>query len=184
MVHVTFAAVGDAPVDPTSDFFGNLSNSLVKFGDPLEPVQLARRSALLLVIKAEVRVLPDYLWENIAPVVRAAMMNRFGFDARELEQDAVLSEVFSTLQSVVGVDYVRVDAFGAISDVDADGKPLTPDDLTKAFKKLIQEADPGHLPSRIVAGPARASGSVVLPAQIAYLGTAVPDCLLFSELKP
>jgi len=184
MVHVTFAAVGDAPVDPTSDFFRNLSDSLVKFGDPLEPVQLARRSALLLVIKAEVRVLPDYLWENIAPVVRTAMLNRFGFDARELEQDAVLSEIFRTIQSVVGVDYVKVDAFGAIPDVDFEGKPLTPDDLTKAFKNLIQAADPAHLPSRIVANSARASGSAILPAQIAYLSATVPDCLLLSELKP
>lgn len=183
MVHVTFAAVGDAPVDPTSDFFNNLSDSLVKFGDPLEPVQLARRSALLLVIKAEVRVLPDYLWENIAPVVRAAMLCKFGFDARELEQDAVLSEVFSTIQSVVGVDYVKVDAFGAISDMDASGNPLTPDDLTKAFKGLIQSADPANLPSRIVANSARASGSAILPAQIVYLSAAVPDCLLLSELK-
>jgi predicted phage baseplate assembly protein len=184
MVHVTFATVGDAAVDPTSDFFNNLSDALVKFGDPLEPVQLARRSALLLVIKAEVRVLPDYLWENVSPVVRAAMLRKFGFDWRELEQDAVLSEVFSTIQSVVGVDYVKVDAFGAISDVDADGKPLTPDDLTKALKNLIQSADPAKLPSRIVANPARAGATGILPAQIAYLSSIVPDCLLLSELKP
>jgi hypothetical protein len=184
MVQVTFAAVGDASVDPTSDFFNNLSSALVKFGDPLEPVQLARRSALLLVIKAEVRVLPDYLWESVSPVVRAAMLRKFGFDWRELEQDAVLSEVFSTIQSVVGVDYVKVDAFGAISDVDADGKPLTPDDLTKALKNLIQSADPAKLPSRIVANPARPGATGILPAQIAYLSSIVPDCLLLSELKP
>jgi len=183
MVQVTFAAVGDAPVGPTSDFFNNLSTSLIRFGDPLVPVQLARRSALLLVIKAEVRVLPDYLWAEIAPVVRAAMLGKFGFDARELEQDAVLSEVFSTIQSVVGVDYVKVDAFGAISDMDANGSPLTPDDLTKAFKNLIQSADPAKLPSRIVANSPSVSGSAILPAQIVYLSAAVPDCLLLSELK-
>src|SRR5882724_2737915 len=184
MVHVTFAAVGDVPIDPTSDFFTNLSDALVKFGDPLEPVQLARRSALLLVIKAEVHVLPDYLWENVSPVVRTAMMRKFGFDWRELEQDAVLSEVFSTIQSVVGVDFVKVYAFGAISDVDADGKPLTPDDLTKALKDLIQSADPAKLPSRIVANSARPGDNRILPAQIAYLSTIVPDCLLLSELMP
>jgi hypothetical protein len=183
MVQVTFAAVGDAPVDPTSDFFTNLSTSLIKFGDPLEPVQLARRSALLLVIKAEVRVLPDYLWADVASVVRAAMLSKFGFDERELEQDAVLSEVFSTIQSVVGVDYVKVDAFGAISDMDANGNPLSPDDLTKAFKNLIQSADPAKLPSRVAANSASMSGSAILPAQIAYLTAAVPDCLLLSELK-
>lgn len=184
MVHVTFAAVGDVAVDSTSDFFTNLSDALVKFGDPLEPVRLARRSALLLVIKAEVRVLPDYSWDDLAPVVRATMLQKFGFDNRELEQDAVLSEIFSTIQSVTGVDYVKVDAFGSISDTDNSGKALTPDDLTKALKNLIQSADPANLPQRIEANPARFGPSVILPAQIAYLSEAVPDCLLLTELKP
>jgi hypothetical protein len=184
VVHVTFAAVSDAPVDRTSDFFNNLSQSLVKFGDPLEPVQLARRSALLLVVKAEVRVLPDYLWDNVSPLVRRAMLQKFGFENRELEQDAVLSEIFSTIQSVVGVDFVKVDAFGAISDLDAAGKPLTPGDLTKALKNLVQSADRANLPSRIVANSARAGEHGILSAQIVYLSAAVPDCLLLSELKP
>lgn len=184
MVHVTFAAVDDVPVDPTSDFFANLSDSLVQFGDPLAPVQLARRSALLLVIKAEIRVLPDYLWENVSPVVRAAMQRKFGFENRELEQDAVLSEVFSTMQAVEGVEHVKVDAFGAISDVDGSGSPLTPDDLTKALKNLIQSADSANLPSRIVANSARPGGTGILPAQVAYLSGTVQDCLLLSELKP
>jgi hypothetical protein len=183
MVHVTFAAVGDVLVDPTSDFFQNLSDSLVKFGDPLEPVRLARRSALLLVIKAEVRVSPDYLWENVAHVVRDVMLRKFGFDGRELEQDAVLSEVFSTMQSVEGVDHVKVNAFGAIPDVDESGKPLTPDALTKAVKNLIQNADPVNLPSSIVANSARPGATGILPAQIAYLSATVQDCLLLSELK-
>jgi hypothetical protein len=184
MVHVTFAAVGDVPVDSRSDFFLNLSDSLVKFGDPLEPVQLARRSALFLVIKAEVRVLPDYLWDNVSPLIRTAMLQTFGFDNRRLEQDAVLSELFSTIQSVEGVDYVKLGAFGAVSDVDNAGKPLTPDGLTKALKRLVQGADSANLPSRIVANAARMSSAGILPAQIVYLSAAVPDCLLLSELKP
>jgi len=184
MVQVTFAAVGDAPVDASSDFFTNLSDALVKFGDPLAPVQLARRSALLLVIKAEVRVLPDYLWDNVAPLVRAAMLHKFGFDNRQLQQDAILSEVFAATQSVEGVDYVKVDAFGAISDIDSFGQPLDPDALTKALKNLIQNADPANLPSRIVANSSRVGSAGILPAQIAYLSAAVADCLLLSELKP
>jgi hypothetical protein len=183
LVQVTFAAVGDAPVDPTSDFFTNLSDALVKFGDPLAPVQLARRSALLLVIKAEVRVLPDYLWDNVSPFVRAAMLQKFGFDNRQLEQDAVLSEVFAAMQSVEGVDYVKVDAFGAVPDVDSSGHPLDPDGLTKALKTLIQSADPASLPSRIVASSARVGIAGIRPSQIAYLSASVTDCLLLSELK-
>ena len=183
MIQVTFAAVGDAPVDPTSDFFTNLSDALVKFGDPLAPVQLARRSALLLVIKAEVRVLPDYLWDDVSPVVRAAMLQEFGFDNRQLEQDAALSEVFAAMQSVEGVDYVKVDAFGAISDVDSSGQPLDPDGLAKALKTLIQNADPASLPSRIVANSARVGSAGILPSQIAYLSATVADCLLLSELQ-
>jgi hypothetical protein len=184
MVHITFAAVGDAPVDPTSDFFTNLSNALTKFGDPLEPVQLAHRSALLLIIKAEVHILPDHSWDDIAPVVRAAMLQKFGFDNRQLAQDVVLSEVVSTIQSVQGVDYVKVDAFGAISDVDDSGTALTPDDLAKAMKKLVQNANPTKLPSRIVANSARLGPIGILPAQLAYLSSTVKDCLLLSELNP
>jgi len=53
------------------------------------------------------------------------------------------------------------------------------------LNNLIQSADPANLPSRIVASPARPGDPAgILPAQIAYLSTVVPDCLLLSELKP
>jgi hypothetical protein len=126
--------------------------------------------------------MPDYLWENIQPISRAAMHNAFGFDNRDLGQDAVLSEVFATLQKVEGVEYVKVNAFGFVSDTDSSGAPVSPAALVAQVDKLVKNADPANLPSRVVANLATLGDNGILPAQIAYLTDKVPDCLLLTEL--
>jgi len=182
VMHVTIAGVGDIPIDRSSDLFQNLALSMQQFGDPLEPIQLDLRSAKLLVISAQVRVLPDYLWENVAPVVRAAMLQAFGFDNRDLGQDAKLGEVFAAIQQVEGVQYIKVNSFGAVSDTDDQGNPVSPSALATQVDKLVKTVDPKNLPSRMVASLATPGPNGILPAQIAYLSDKVPDCLLLTEI--
>jgi len=136
LVHVTIAGVGDIPIDKNSDLFRNLLQALHDFGDPFQNIQLDIRELLMIVIEAGIAILPDYQWESVVVDVRNALLDSFSFESRELGQDVLLSEVFSVMQSVRGVAYVDVDAFGGIpekiSELNGSRRLLTPDEIAEA----------------------------------------------------
>ena len=156
LIHVTIAGAGDIPIDPNSDLFKNLRQALHDFGDPFQKIQLAVRELLMIVIEAKVAILPDYQWESVVTEVRAALLDHFGFERRELGQDVLLSEVISVMQAVRGVAYVDVDAFGGVPEKQAlteseivqlttagtlppDGRRLlTPDEIINEVRKIIR----------------------------------------------
>jgi hypothetical protein len=143
LVHVTIAGADDIPIDETSDLFQNLRQALHDFGDPYQPIQLAVRELMFVVISAGVRILPNYQWEPVVMDLRAALLDAFSFERRELGQDVVLSEVISVMQAVRGVAYVDADAFGGIPEkiAEEDGKRrlLTPDEVSEAVACLTTE---------------------------------------------
>ncbi|GAA2827519.1 hypothetical protein GCM10010452_64700 [Crossiella cryophila] len=114
VVHVTIAGVRDAPIAPHSGLFRTLAASLTRFGELNLPVVLAVRELTVLVLAAGVKVRPEYEWPEVEGRLRARLLDRFGFAARELGQSAHLSEVVATMQAVPGVDHVDVDAFSGV----------------------------------------------------------------------
>lgn len=143
IVHVTIAGADDIPIDETSDLFMNLHQALHDFGDPFQPIRLAVRELMMIVISTGVRILPDYQWEPVVVRVRDALLDAFGFESRELGQDVLLSEVISVMQAVRGVAYVDVDTFGGIpekiAEEDGNRRLLTPDEVSEAVACLTTE---------------------------------------------
>ena len=145
LVHITIAGADDIPIDETSDLFQNLRHALHEFGDPYQPIRLAVRELMLMVVSANIKILPDYQWEPVVTKVRRAMLDAFSFERRELGQDVLLSEVFSVMQSVRGVAYVDIDFFGGIPEKikgdskGADRRLLTPDEITSAIEYLSMQ---------------------------------------------
>jgi predicted phage baseplate assembly protein len=140
VVHVTIAGADDAPIDPSSRLFRTLEAALAEFGDVRLPVRVDLRELALIVLSANVAVLPDYSWELVEPAVRAAVLGRFSFDSRELGRPAFLSEALAAMQAVAGVDYVDVDVFGHVpADVD-------PTDLVSIVDSLagVNTCVPAH----------------------------------------
>jgi hypothetical protein len=182
MVHVTIAGAGDAPIEESSDLFLNLHTALTQFGDPVLPIGLAVRELLLLVISAKVRLLPDYVWEKVAPRIRAKLLDTFSFENRELGQDVFLSEVISAIQSIEGVAYVDVDAFGGLGEKNPDGTVRTPNELIAEAQKIVK----GPLGQRLrvnLPGLPKSPGGQIQPAQLAYLPPEVPDTLILNLIK-
>ncbi|WP_199512577.1 putative baseplate assembly protein [Nucisporomicrobium flavum] len=140
LVHVTVAGSGDIPLADDSDIVVALRASLVSFGDPRLATEVGVREAVLLLAAATVKVLPDFSYELVEPAIRAAVLDRLGFAARELGQPAYRSELEAAVQSVPGVDHVTVDVFA-----DVPGS-LTPDDLQNL---------PGRITTLAKAVPAR-----------------------------
>jgi hypothetical protein len=195
LVHVTIAGVDDVPIDPSSDLYRNLGIALRTYGDPDLPVQIDLRELLMLVISAKVYLQADYVWEKVVSQVRAKLLDAFSFDRRELGQDAVLSEALAVMQAVRGVVYVDVDIFGGIpektTDMIADEQGvltprrrlLTPKEIGDTVGRLIHppEDAPPQPQDRIPVNLAGMTGSVLQPAQLAFLSPLVPDTLILNR---
>lgn len=165
LVHVTIAGEDDIPIRTDSDLFLNLEAALRRFGEPRQPLRLEVRQRTFLVVEAEVKILPDYLWEAVEPKIRAAMLVAFGFDRRDLGQDALLSEVYRVIQGVRGVDLVDVNLFAR----------RDPEDLLASLEIGEQ---------RLRARLARIDDQgKIQPAQLLYLTPEVADTLILKERK-
>jgi predicted phage baseplate assembly protein len=132
VVHVTVAGVDDIQLLDDSDIVTTLRATLARHGDAGLPAEVAVRELVLLVISAGVRVHPDHSWEIVEPAVRTALLDRLGFERRELGQPAYLSEVLATAQAVPGVDHVDVDVFAGVpGSITPAGIDRVAEDLTE-----------------------------------------------------
>lgn len=176
VMHVTIAGVDDIPIDQTSDLYLALLGSLKRFGDPYLPVQLERRSLSLLVISAKIRIDPDYIWEDVKANLRSALLDTFGFDSRELGQDAYTAEAVAAMQAVPGVLYVDLDLFGAVPET------LSIADLNNLSNFLQQNPAQGN--ERIPAALDRIDpqNHAPAPAGLVILSPDIPSTLLLSEV--
>jgi len=198
LVHVTIAGADDIPIDETSDLFQNLRRSLLDFGDPFQPIQLAVRELKLIVISAGVRILPGYQWEPVVTQLRAALLDTFSFERRELGQDVLLSEVIAVMQGVRGVAYVDVDAFGGIPEKSVkeveelvDGNKvkvkrrllLTPEEISTAVQEFVNASqETGRPEPRLTVNLAAPEEGTIRPAQLAFLTPDVPATLILNPI--
>ncbi|MFD2468067.1 putative baseplate assembly protein [Amycolatopsis silviterrae] len=132
VVHVTVAATGDARIDSSSGSVVALEAALAGFGDRGIEVRVAVRERVLLVLRAGIKVLPDYSWDLVEPAVRAALLDKFSFARRELGEPAFLSEAFAAIQAVPGVDYADIDVFDGV------GGDVTPIELATISDRLTK----------------------------------------------
>lgn len=179
VVHVTIAGAADIPIDATSDLFQNLGRAFAQWGDPHQPVAVGVREELVLVLSAKVRMHPDHAFDLVEPKIRAALLDAFGFERRDLAQPAYLSEAIQAVQSVEGVAFVDVDVFDAVSE------DLSAAELAKLSTKFQGSNQPA---SRIPAKGAWVDPSQqdldrrLRAAQLAVLRPELPDTLILKEL--
>jgi predicted phage baseplate assembly protein len=177
VVQITIAGVDDIPIAPSSDLFHNLTKAIRDYGDPYTPFRVTMRELLLLVLQANVRVLPDYLWTAVEPKVRAALLNWFSFQRRELGQDALLSEIFSVIQAVAGVAYVDVDVFDALDDA------KVKDQIAAKAPLSLERRERIKVRMDSINGDETNPSQRLRPAQVACFTPAVPDTLVLTEIK-
>jgi len=178
VVHVTVAAVDDAPLATDSDLYRNLLLALQRFGDPLQAVQLAVRELVIATVNARIRIDPDYLWADVEAATRALLQDRFGFENRDLAQSLATSEVLAAIQSVAGVVYAELELTGLTEDGAV--SLLTPRPSRERFFDLPVFH---RMQSRgIRVFPARPGDDGILPAQIAYVTPDLRDAVVLTEI--
>ncbi len=203
VVYVTIAGSDDIPIDETSDLYRNLRSALHEFGDLHQPIQLAIRELVLMVISARIRIQANYQWESVAMQLRETLLNKFSFDSRELGQDVFLSEVISVMQAVRGVEYVDVDVFGgvpekAVHEVTINGETRlarrlqTPEEISQSVQALLDDSNDNtglnqhiivNATSTLMNNHNTSLQSVpIQPAQLAYLTPNVPETLILNQI--
>jgi hypothetical protein len=175
LVHLTIAGKDDIPIDQNSDLYRNLFAALEQFGDPQQPLRVQVRRLRLLVISAGVKVLPDYEWASVGPNVRAALLDFYSFDRRELGQPAFLSEAVAVIQAVPGVQHVDMRAFDSVAE-----------NVTAAqIAGLATTLKPNAFVSAELAAPDNSATDPtksILPAELVMLTPGVPDTLILTEI--
>jgi predicted phage baseplate assembly protein len=180
VVHITIAGADDIPIDETSDLYRNLCQALHQYGDPYQSIRVDVRELVLLVISARVRIESDYIWENVEPKIRTALLEAFGFERRKLGQDVLPSEVISAIQSVPGVAYVDLDLLGRIPE-------STVDTLSEKLHELIEASGSGAVQDDkdhwIVVEMDRSGDEEgqFRAAQLALLSPEIPETLILQE---
>jgi predicted phage baseplate assembly protein len=177
IVYMTIASTDGSPIDPNSDLFLNLLLALRQLGDPNLALRVDLCELMLLVISAKVQVLANYQFQDVAPLVRAALLSTFGFAKRDLGQSVPLSEVITAVQQVPGVSYVDVTAFDSISESDV----ASADALSAKLAAIASASAPKqNIPVR--SEGFNQSTNSLEPAQLAFLSPDVPDTLILTEI--
>ncbi len=200
-VHITIAGIDDMPIETSSsDLYRNLYQALLDCGDPYQAIQLEIRELMLIVISANIQILPDYQWESVVTEVRTTLLDTFSFERRELGQDVLLSEVISVMQAVPGVAYVDVDTLRGIPEKIADEKGqrrlLTPDEIADYVAGPLKDVQGKEISPAFKEPLARLAVNLagrcsigekdcmsVYPAQIAYLTPEVPETLILNQIN-
>lgn len=162
-VHLTLAGADDAPIDPGSDLARTLRAALRRYGDPAQAVQVGERTLRLLVVQADVEIDADWLWKDVEARLRQALLERFGFEARELAQGIAQSEVLSIMQRVPGVVAIRLSVLDSVGETEL---------------QLLNQPSL-KLRTGVPAQPARSGpASGFLPAELLILTPEVADTLV------
>jgi hypothetical protein len=178
LVHVTIAGADDIPIDVNSALYTNLLKSLRTFGDPHLPVAVGIRRVRLIVLVAQVALLPGYAWEDVAPALRTAVLACFGFAARSLGQTAYLSEAVATLQQAAGVSWVNVTCFDSVAE-DVTAPQLAALGSTLGLNPFVMAG----LAQRAPAGTDASGASSILPAELVFTTPNIPATLILNPMS-
>jgi predicted phage baseplate assembly protein len=179
-VHLTIAGVDDAPVTPSSDLFVALRDAIAACGDPHMPFVVGVRLLALIVLVVDVAIDDDRDWTVVERVARAALLDAFSVQRRQLGEDVLLSQVVATVQRVPGVRWVDVAGMTLVSE-EATTDAL--DDLPNSLGK----PPPARLPVALAStrpGAKKGDPPVIAPAQLALLSPKVPDTLILRQVAP
>lgn len=182
-IHVTVAAVGDAPLTGSSDLIVDLAGSLRSHGERRITVVVQPRWLRLILLSVRIEAEADRRFDGVAAAVRAVLFRRLAFAARGLAEDLVLSELTAVIQAVPGVVRSRIAALGLLDERnEAQGRPWTPDEISEQVQQRLDAPVPARLCLRR-ASLDPATGRI-RPAELAYLSTTTPETLEVLPSEP
>jgi hypothetical protein len=171
-VLVTIAAPDATPIAPEADLPRNLAAALEEFGDLSHTVVVLPARLLRVVLAAQIGLQPGHVWDWVAPRVKAALLDRFGFPRRDLGQALFQSEVIAAIQAVEGVADTRIATMAALGD------PVT----TGMLADLVQASAVADVQSRTGRLVRQSGRSFPRAAEVAFFSSLMPELISLREI--
>jgi Baseplate J-like protein len=183
-VHLTIGGAGDIDIDVNSDLYRNLREALRKYGDPYQPFVVELRGKIVMMGAARVRVHSDHLWANVAPKVRAALVDTFSYDRRDFAQPIYPAEVVAAIQNVSGVVNVDLDELRGITSTQAAALAKAANasmDPMDRMPFLVRPRELLPIIPRLAHYPKEAP-KTLQPAEVAYLPPELAELFILTEI--
>jgi hypothetical protein len=156
----------------------NLLQAFQDVGDPQLPVALGVCELMLMVVSAQVKMLPGFDFTMVTPQIRATLLDTFSFSRQELAQSVPLSRVIAAIQNVNGVQYVIIQVFDSISESDT----VSVDALHAKLAEISSSKAP-KLKIDVPSASLDTATGKLLPAGVAFLSPDLPDTIILTEIS-
>jgi len=110
-VIVSILRGGVAPPEPDTETCAALQTAMISHQDGMASIFVVQGILSPIAIEATVKLRPGESWDEASNAVRAALIDVFGFERRELAQPAHASEALAAIQSVRAVEFARLTKF-------------------------------------------------------------------------
>jgi predicted phage baseplate assembly protein len=171
-VLVTIAAPDSTPIAPEADLPRNLAAALEAYGDLSHTVLVLPARLLRVVLAAQIGLQPGHVWDWVAPRVKAALLDRFGFPRRDLGQALFQSEVIAAIQAVEGVADTRIATLAALGD------PVT----TAMLAELVQASAVEDVRARTGRLVRQGGRAIPCAAEVAFFSSLMPELISLREI--
>ncbi len=166
-VHLTIAAQEGQLFTPAD--VSRIYASLTAQRDPNHALFLANFVQVPIVVTATVRVKPTYVAADVAAAARDALLGALSFESQQFGRPVAISEIYSVLQHVTGVESVDVDLF------------QFKDQSAPFLASRGATADPVQRSLRIFAARPNHASPGALPAELAVVETPADDVTLVTS---
>jgi len=126
IVYLTLSSEEGTAIESTSILYQKLTEAIKKYKDPVTRFKIGTPEIKTFNIKAEIFILEGFEFENVKLNVEDALKHEFSFKTREFGQHVVLSEVFSIIQGIEGVDAVNIEHLYLTSDTSPSCQQIIP----------------------------------------------------------
>lgn len=151
IVHLTVTPVTEGVFAAADATLVNLNAAIERLRDPARPLVVAPHANRYFQLAAKVFYESRYRSEAVDAAVRAALMARFGFNARPLAEPVSAAAVIAAMQSVGGVDHVDLDVLAPFNETDTGASSVLESVLPAAPARLAVAGNPPQtLPPQIL----------------------------------
>ncbi|WP_444997861.1 baseplate J/gp47 family protein [Aliikangiella sp. IMCC44359] len=110
-IYLTIAGVDGTEIPTNSDTYTNLAASLVRYGDPLIPLNIVNHISTHFYLALAVKINEDAIVDDVMETLENQLRDYYSFAHRDFGQNVTQDEVMAVAHSVENIEAVRITRF-------------------------------------------------------------------------